>query len=174
MELNKMSKLKLINNILHSDFVAPNLKLEEPAASMSIDVDKRGCNAVLYKFDKLLGRDYKGGLFPFFAKNKGVCKSCDYIIFAEQNSKITVLVVELKKGSQQTFPQLKAAECFVKYIIDTLNRINGMNLEVEIKKVSIHEIRLKKRSTKPKEIVFDQMNHCIFQNNKFYISSFLN
>lgn len=168
-----MSKLKLIDNILHSDFIATNSKLEEPEVSMSIDVDKRGCNAVLYKFDKKLGKDYKGGLFPFFAKNKGVCKNCDYIIFAERKSKLTVLVIELKKGKQQTFPQLKAAECFVKYIIDTLNRINDMNLEVEIRKVSIHEIKLKKRSTKPKEIFFDDLNHCVFRNNKFYIASFL-
>ena len=168
-----MGRLKLIDNILHSDFKANTSTLEEPAASMSIEVDKRGCNAILYKFDKELSRDYRGGLFPFFEKKKGVCKICDYIIFAEKDSKITALVVEMKKGRQGTFPQLRAAECFVHYVINTLNRVHSLNLKIEIRKVSIHEFKIRKRSTKPKEVEFDELNHCDFRESRFFVASFL-
>ncbi|AMM51871.1 hypothetical protein TH61_12745 [Rufibacter sp. DG15C] len=141
---------------------------------MNIPIDKRGgCKIINYKFDKELSKDYKGGLFPFFAKTKGICSICDYIIFAEKDKTLYALIIELKRGRNTTTPQLNAAECFVNYIINTTNRIHKTNLNPLIRKISIHEYKLKKRNTVSREINYDSNYHHDFKHDIFLVSSFL-
>lgn len=158
-----MSKLNLMNDILNDSFRETKGFLEEKSV-MTIDLDKRGCKTVLiYRFDKQLGKEYKGGLFPFFAKRPKVCIICDYIIFVEKQSKLYALVVELKEGrGSNAMSQLKAAECFVNYAIATMNRINHTNIDIEIKKINIREFQPKKRNTKMKTVIYDNDNYCIY------------
>lgn len=121
----KMSKLDHISSVLHNDFLSNERSaLEEKSVKMKININSSGCRFILYKYDKKLKKEYKGGLFPFFAKIKGVCCICDYILFAEFNNKLFVLIIELKKGKESTLPQLKAAKNFVDYIINPLAELN--------------------------------------------------
>lgn len=165
--------LKDIDNVLNTDFKTNKTYLEEESASMKIEVDRRGCQVLFYKLDKQLGREYKGGLFPFFAKNSGVCRVCDYLIFVKRDAHFFVLIVELKRGDQQTMPQLDAGECFVDYVISTMNRVNKQNVKATIRKISIQEFRIKKKKTKMKEIEYDEYNHYHLKSNKFHIAAFL-
>lgn len=168
-----MSKLDDINNVLHEDFKTKSTYLEEASASMKIEIDKRGCKSLFYKLDKQLPREYKGGLFPFFAKNEGVCKVCDYLIFAEKDNNFFVLIVELKKGRQQTMPQLKAGECFANYIIATMDRVTKRTSNVIIRKISVREFKISKKKTTQKKVEYDENRHCELKSNKFYIAHFL-
>lgn len=49
--------------------------------------------------------------------------------------KMYVLLVELKKGKEKVTDQLAAGECFAKFIVDTLNRVEGKNYSPVIRKL---------------------------------------
>lgn len=174
LNMMKMSNLDHISSVLHNDFLSNERSaLEEKSAKMKININSSGCRFILYKYDKDLKRDYKGGLFPFFAKIKNVCCICDYILFAEFKNKLFVLIIELKKGKEPTLPQLKAAKNFVDYIINTINRVNGISIEPEIRLISIHEYKMPKRSIKDRGISYDDDRHCQFNQSIFEIRKFL-
>ena len=117
-----MSWLEDIDYVLNPDFFDTTNELVEESAGMRIQIIKSGCKSLLFKLDKQLGREFRGGIFPFFnSGNQNVCKVCDYILFAEKNNQIFVLIIELKRGRNATLPQLKAGECFVDFIASTVN-----------------------------------------------------
>jgi len=167
-----MSNLALIDNVLNSDFKSKYNTLEETSANMSIDCVTDNCQSFIYNFDIQLDKTFSGGFFPFFSNTKGVKKRCDYIIFSELNGQLFALIIELKAGQQGAMPQLNAGECFVDYVIDTVNRVNKTSLTIEKRKISIREFERKKK-TKLKEIEYDQDNHHFFEQNKFRIVSYL-
>lgn len=167
-----MSNLTLIDNVLNSDFKNKYNTLEEVSANMSIDCVTENCQSFIYNFDIELDKTFKGGFFPFFSDNKKVKKRCDYIIFSEFNGQLFALIIELKAGRQGAMPQLNAGECFVDYVINTVNRINKTSLTIEKRKISIREFKRKKK-TKLKEIKYDKDNHHFFEQHKFRIVSYL-
>lgn len=63
-----MSILSDIANVLHVDFKCRANYFEEKDADMKIDIDANGCQYLIYKYDKKLGKEFKGGLFPFFCQ----------------------------------------------------------------------------------------------------------
>ena len=65
-----MSNLEKINSILHSDLLCTTTVLEEKTVKMKIPIISTGCKSLLYKYDKELRKEYKGGLFPFLQKSK--------------------------------------------------------------------------------------------------------
>lgn len=170
-----MSKINLIDYVLNPDFKYSDsqLKEENNDVSMSIDLIKDNCQSIIFELDKKLGREYRGGIFPFFNRgNSKVCKVCDYIIFAEYSNELYALIIELKKGASSTLPQIKAGECFVDYVISTVNRINNTNHTITKRRISIQEVK-RKRKTKLKDIEYDAENHHFFDQNKLRIVSFL-
>lgn len=168
-----MSKLSLIDYVLNTDFKINDNYLEELSVRMKIDLIKDGCQSIVFQLDKQLGREYKGGRFPFFdSTNSDVCTACDYIIFSEYKNELFALVIELKKSSRGTLPQIKAGECFVDYVISTVNRINKTNHSITKRRISIREFE-RKRKTKLKEVEYDAENHHFFDQNKMRIISFL-
>lgn len=168
-----MSILSDIANVLHDDFKCRANYFEEKDADMKIDIDANGCQYLIYKYDKKLGKEFKGGLFPFFAKNSGVCKVSDYVVFAERNKTLYCLVIELKRGKSQTLPQLKAAKEFVQYIISTVNRVKGKSYNPVIRLVSIHELKIRKKKTLARTVDYDQDSHYIMKSNQFVLKYFL-
>lgn len=168
-----MTNIDYFRNILNPIFISDESSLNEMKENMKIDLDKRGCNSILFKFDKDLGKEYKGGIFPFFNKGEAkVCKVCDYIIFAETAGNIFALLIELKKGKEGTNPQLKAGECFSNYVNATVNRVYDTQIKLIIRKIAIHEFKIK-RNTKPKPITYDENNMHHFRANKFFIKEYL-
>lgn len=169
-----MSNLALIDNVLNPDFKSKYNTLVEKNddVHMSIDCVTENCQSFIFDFDIQLDKTFCGGFFPFFSNNKKVKKRCDYIIFSELNGQLFALIIELKAGQQGAMPQLNAGECFVDYVIDTVNRVNNTSLAIEKRKISIREFERKKK-TKLKEIEYDQNNHHFFEQNKFRIVSYL-
>lgn len=168
-----MSILSELATILHNDFLCEKVCFKEKDAGMKIEVDNSGCQCLIYKYDKKLGKEYKGGLFPFFAKTEGVCKVSDYIVFSERKGVLYVLIVELKRGKAQTFPQLLAAKEFVKYVIATLNRVNETSYVPEIRLISIHGINIRKKKTQETGIKYDEQSHCCVKSNRFNLKMYL-
>ena len=140
---------------------------------MKIEIDKKGCKSIMFSFDKQLGKKYKGGLFPFFAKTKEVCSICDYMLFAIEGKKLYILLIELKKGNANSSKQLKATECFANFIVETIKRVKKYQIDFSVRKISIKNPRIKKKKTKITEHSYDQDNHAILETSKFYLKSFL-
>ncbi|WP_139959984.1 hypothetical protein [Flavicella sediminum] len=168
-----MSNIDLFTNVLNSDFVSKENTLEEPKENMKIPLDNSGCNSIVFKFDTQLGKEFKGGIFPFLNRGEtGVCKVCDYIIFAEQNGKTFAIVIELKLGKDGTQKQLNSGICISTFIKDTVNRVYNKKIKLIQRKVSIHEFKRKNR-TKLKEIEYNENNTHIFTQNTFRVQEFL-
>jgi hypothetical protein len=168
-----MSKIQHIDYVLNPDFKITSTELREDDASMKIDLIRERCLSLIFQLDKKLGANYRGGIYPFFnSRNKNVCKVCDYIIFAESNNTLYSLIIELKKGERDTKPQLKAGECFVDFVIDTVNRIFNMNYTINKRFVSVREFE-RKRKTKLRDIHYDENYHHFFDQNKLRIYTFL-
>ncbi len=167
------NNLDYFRTVLSNEFITNDSFLSEPKEKMRIDLIKSGCKSFLFKFDKQLGREYKGGIFPFFnSGEKGVCKVCDYIIFAEKSGKVYSIMIELKKGREGTNPQLKAGECFVEYVKATVNRVYKKNFDLTIRKVAIKQFKRKNR-TKIKDIEYNEHNIHEFSDEKFRLQAFL-
>lgn len=168
-----MNKIEHIDYVLNPDFKINSTELREDSASMQIELIKDHCLSIIFQLDKQLDISYRGGLYPFFnSRNRDVCKACDYIIFAESNNTLYALIIELKKGQNDTKPQLKAGSCFVDYVLATVNRIHNTNYSIHKRFISIREYQ-RKRKTKLKEIEYDRNNHHSFEQNKLRILSFL-
>jgi len=168
-----MSNLDYFRNVLSNEFIVNESYLAEAGENMRVDLVKDGCNSFLFNLDKKLGREYKGGIFPFFNSGEPkVCKVCDYIIFAEKAGLVYSLIIELKKGNVGPNPQLIAGECFVSYINLTVNRVYKKDFNLTIRKVSIKEFKRKNR-TKIREIDYDENNTHEFSEKKFRIQAFL-
>lgn len=168
-----MSKIERIDYVLNPDFKINSTELIEQNTSMQIELIKDRCLSIIFQLDKQLGANYRGGIYPFFnSRNSGVCKVCDYIIFAESNNDIYSLIIELKTGDKDTMPQLRAGECFVDFVIATVNRIYKTNYSINKRFVSIREFE-RKRKTKLRDIEYDENNHHFFEQNKLRIYTFL-
>lgn len=83
------------------------------------------------------------------------------------------LVVELKRGSAQTFPQLLAAKEFVKYVINTLNRVKKTSYNPQIRLISIHGINIRKKKTLESGVEYDENSHCDVKSNRFTLKMYL-
>jgi hypothetical protein len=167
-----MGFLTDLNFVLSQDFIWNKLYFEEPDI-MKININNDGCQTLTFQLDKQLDKKYKGGLYPFFnSQNKNVCKACDYILFAEYKGSIFAIVIELKKGNSSTSEQLKAGMSFVDFVISTVNRVHKKKYSVTKRKVSIKEVK-RKRKTKNKDISYNSDSHHIFDQNIFRTIAFL-
>lgn len=148
--------------------------LEEPAEKMRIQVIQTG-KSVVYSFDiaQKKGLSHKD-LFPFFKTFKGAHTMCDYMIFAQQTGKLYILLVELKKGSSNTGPQLRAGKIFASFIADTFNRVYKQNIAPEIRMISVRNAKIiKKGTTKVKGVCYNPEGFADFKGNTFCIQEFL-
>lgn len=176
-----MSKLAVIDSILNEKFKDDLTILSEK------DKDKHGkvfemkrtivCRPEieysLYKYD------VKSEILPFF-KNTGVTnlkKICDYILFIEEGTHLTVYLIEMKKGTDSAKKQLDAGECFAHYIISTINRLN---LELEVTKENLHFRKIRISESKSKKVtlrkgVIEKENGVIEHEhpNCFFIDQYL-
>lgn len=105
----------------------------------------------LYRYDQ----DEQKELFlPFFNHSHGLkdlLKFCDYILLAERNNKLYVLLIEMKNGSNtDAQKQLEASETFMNFIQDTASRIcstNGYD-DFNQKNITTRRIILKPQKSK--------------------------
>ena len=171
----KMSKLSEIDTIINPFFKAENENLlEEKQENMKIEIKNENQRFLLFNFDKNLKKsEYPRGLFPFFNKSEaGVTSMCDYILFAEYKGELFALLIELKKGKENTTLQLNAGKIFVRFIIETLNRVDNFKIDPKIRMISIRE-RHKKPQQKQKEVEYDNLGFHTFMNKDFKIKSYL-
>lgn len=110
----------------------------------------------LYRYDQTEQGDL---FFPFFNNThdgeygktecptpKDLLKFCDYILLAERNDVLYVLLIELKSGNNgDAFKQLDASETFMEYVQHTAKRISEANdgPNFDVQNVKVRKIVLK-------------------------------
>lgn len=140
---------------------------------MNIPIKADGLKYSLLSFDVPIKKG-EVGLFPYFKKKEGVCKMCDYVIFCDQHHCLYVLLVELKKGSEQVMPQLVAGECLAKFIVSTLNRLEKNGYSAIFRKIAVRGNYIKRKpTTQVHDVVYDSKGFCTFKGSTFYLKEFL-
>jgi len=168
-----MSFVNDVTNLLNIDFLWNNSYLEEPGV-MKINIDKCGCNSVIFNFDRNLDKKYKGGIFPFYQNNTNVCKKCDFILFSEYSGKGYVIAIELKKGKSETSGQLNAGLVFADFVVATVNRVFKKSYAVVKRKISIKEcIRIRKGKTKVENLEYDRNDHYLYTGSVLKVKRLL-
>lgn len=89
-------------------------------------------------------------------------KFCDYIMLAHDGSHLRIMLIEMKRAKKdpEMGEQLRASELFMRYVIDTAERIkhaNGSD-DFDPERITVHRICLKefpgmKMTSHPKEII---------------------
>lgn len=168
------NKLNYVSNILDDYFKEDNIsKLVESQQNMSVDFISDNHKFLSFSFDKKLStKEFPKGMFPFFNRGEpGVCAFCDYIIFTEKAGQLFILLIELKKGKDNVTKQLNAGKCFVEYVIATINRVYGLNIDPQIRQISIRDRFIKPRQKQ--KVVEYQNNFFTFSDSKFWLKKYL-
>ncbi len=147
--------------------------LKEDGVMKPIPLVKSGINYRLFSFDK----KYKRGqcpnrLFTFFTTIAGAQTMCDYCLVGVKKRKLFVLLFELKKGDEQVMGQLKAGAEFAKFIIGSVNRINGWAVQPEIRLISVRASNvLLKSPTRILPVVYDANNFYTFKGTTIDVNA---
>ncbi|MGJ1366324.1 hypothetical protein [Sphingobacterium spiritivorum] len=168
------NSIGLISNILDPFFKEEDIsQLKEEKEKMFIDFVSDNQRFLSFSLDKELSReDFPKGLFPFFNRGEPkLCSFCDYLVFTEYKGRLFILLIELKKGKENVTKQLNAAQCFVEYLIATVNRVYNVKLSPQIRQISIRARHIKPRQ-RQKEIRYEDDFHT-FQDSKFWLKKYL-
>jgi hypothetical protein len=168
-----MSSLSVIKEILEDKFLIANQNcLKEE------DSDKNGKKFYLeYKIvksneiDYLIYR-YDNEAFSFFKDVKDLKKMCDYILFAEVKNHLFIFTIELKSDNKSALKQLEAGSEFVKFIINSSNRIGKIISNYKIRKVRICNSKINKKRTNmsvEKGFEFDTNSYCDYKFKDFHL-----
>lgn len=171
----QMSKLTIIDEILHPGFKPENqnclfeTNLDDKKQKFTVSYDIVNNNKtkyLLYRFEQ--------DAFPFFNDISGLKKTCDFILFAENDERFYVFVIELKKSNLSAEKQLRASEEFVKYILNSAKRI-GYELisveDVEIRRIRVCDKKIHRNRTKMTEADFEyNHNYCEYKYSKFLLA----
>lgn len=170
-----MSNFEILNKIIHSKFLADNQSalveskgIEKKPMLLNIVHKKQDEEYCLYRFDP---DDEK--IFPFFSRESGLQKICDYIILVDKGGVLFILLLELKRGKSSSKKQLEASKCFIQYIINTAKRI-GENIDekvINVRTVRICETSITRKKT---QMNMEYINeHIDYTWNMFAISALL-
>lgn len=121
----------------------------------------------------------KGGLntkeFPYFNDIEGYCKMCDYIVFAEDDERLFVFLVELK-NSNSPIKQLDITETFAKFIIARMQLIeDNFDKDIYYRKIGVKLTHNghQKRGTKGYEFCYDDNNYALLPDYRRFDLKYL-
>lgn len=121
----------------------------------------RGIDYLLFRLDP-----NKIKPFPYFNKDIGLSKICDYIMFVQKSNTLFVILIELKLGNDSATEQLLASEEFSIFIINSCKRVGLILTEdIRYKKVKISESALTRPKTSENMCKIDE-NNIIHYNHK--------
>jgi hypothetical protein len=150
-------ELVFFDTIIHKKYKAENQDtMIEEKNEQRVTIDARKVDYLLYRFD-----DEVHEVFPFFARIRGLKKMCDYILFArtKKYSLFYVFLIELKnKTGKGAAAQIKAGECFIKFLLDSTQRVDLKDAKIENEKGEVREVilepsnKVRKASIKASEV----------------------
>lgn len=167
------SNYSTMTSVINAKFKVENLDVLEEPKVMTIKV--QGClreaSLTLYRFDP-----NKEVIFPFFGREKGLSRICDYVLLADYDDDLYVLLIELKHGKVEAKEQLNATECLISYIITSALRIKR---EIDRDKIHIRKIRISEcrrqytRKTKVGDLEYDENSYLDYPWDALHIRALL-
>ncbi len=167
----KSRELSKIEEILHDRFVAEDqTKIEER------NKDGNGKDFImkreivghstleykLYRFDPDAEK-----LFPYFKDVAGLHQICDYFIFAEDNGRFFIFLLELKRHQGSPIKQLDMSENFVRFILSRAEKIDkGIAKDIHIRKIGIKDSKIapKRETGYYKNLSFNKDRYMMIQS----------
>ena len=169
----KNSELEIIRKLLEDAYISPEQEyiIEENTnhrwkpVKMKRQIAKHNnIDYIIYRFDP-----DKTNIFPYFKQIRGLKQICDYFIFAEDDKRFFVFLIELKKKCGSPISQLEASECFVNFMLERAKRV-GLKIEKDIfiRKLGIKDTNLaiKKGTEYFKNMGYDNDNYMLNQGQK--------
>lgn len=167
----KNSELENICKLLEDAYISPEQEyiIEENTdhrgkpVKMKRQIAKHSkIDYIIYRFDP-----DKTNIFPYFKPISGLRQICDYFIFAEDNKRFFVFLIELKKKCVSPISQLEASECFVNFMLERAKRV-GLKIEKEIfiRKLGIKDTKpAEKKATQfYKNMAYDNDSYMLIQS----------
>lgn len=167
----KNRELSKIEEILHERFIAEDqTQIEErnkdgngkPFVMKRKIVGHSTIEYKLYRFDPDTEK-----LFPYFKEVSGLHQICDYFIFAEDNGRFFIFLVELKRHQGSPIKQLDISESFVQFILSRAEKIKkGITKKVHIRKLGIKDSKIapKRATGYYKNLSFDENKYLMIQS----------
>lgn len=179
-----MREYELLKWILHEDFLCKGNDAHVMVEDQGDEHDEQRVeivnrvrsltNMALYRFDeKYAGKDS----LPFFNNSyeagthapADLRSFCDYILLAEKNDTLYVLLIELKRGDTHGFrKQIDASKCFMDYVIDSAERIKHENSfddfdrnNIRFRRILIKKCVSEKQATHDSDIIIFDKNDYI-------------
>lgn len=137
-----MNDYSFINKILNASFLVHNqLLLEERQGDLQPHLVKirQSLSNIEYKLYKFNENPY-----PFFSSGssnstpKLLQSFCDYVMVVNKDDTCTIMLIELKRGIDSPAHQLKAANTWLNFVLDTAERIKDINNYKQFDKNNIH------------------------------------
>lgn len=137
-----MNDYSFINKILNAKFLAPDQSLLEERKGdlqpqrVQIRQSLNNIEYTLYKFDE--------NPYPFFSSGssnstpKFLQSFCDYIMVVNKDDTCTIMLIELKRGKDSPDHQLRAADTWLNFVLDTAERIKEKNNYKQFNRNNIH------------------------------------
>lgn len=138
----------------------------------------------LYRYDQ---KEQKGKFLPFFNNThdgeygeaeiptpEDLLRFCDYILLAERNSVLYVLLLELKSGKNgDAHKQLDATEVFMEFVKNTAKRISEANgyRDFDTQNIKIRKIVLKPAPQSKPSTNKGKDPQMVLNNSPIYYSS---
>lgn len=165
------SNYSTMTSVINAKFKVKDLDVLEEPKVMTIKVNGRPRDAslTLYRFDP-----NKENIFPFFERDMELRSICDYVLLADYNEVLYVLLIELKKGKEPAERQLNATEELILYIISSALRVKQ---EIDRNKICIRKIRISERrhirTTKIYDIEYDDNSYVDYPWGTLHIRALL-
>lgn len=137
-----MNDYSFINQILNASFLVHDQSLLEERQGelqphlVRIRQSLSNIEYKLYKFNE--------DPYPFFSSGssnstpKLLQSFCDYVMVVNKDGTCTIMLIELKRGIDSPTHQLKAANTWLDFVLDTAERIKEKNNYKQFDKKNIH------------------------------------
>ena len=179
-----MQTIDYLAKIISSRYLLDDLVMIEPASNgmpeQRVEVKNNSRSILSMKLYQFLDKE-EAAHISFFNKigdgdskpPKGLNRFCDYILLVQHTDGLYVFLLEMKRGKNEDYEiQLEASKCFFDYILQSAERIQGLNDwtdlntdDVHYRRIEIKEDCSNKRTTKNKDIETMDLNgfmqhHC--------------
>lgn len=141
---------------------------------MSCSIECKDEEILLCSFDRK-GNNEK--LFPYFCPRDGYLSMCDYILFAEDNEKLFVFLIDLKDTTNSAKKQVEIAQTFASFITDRISEIEGsanFPKPIEFRKIGIKTTHMKMTTKEYEKLAYDKDNYLVLPDyHHFYVRRYM-
>jgi hypothetical protein len=178
---NKRVMLDIIKRVIKDKYIPANQTIMAETDTggkqgrMSCSIECKDEEILLCSFDE---KGNNANLFPYFCPEEGYLSMCDYILFAEDNEKLFVFLIDLKDTTVSAKKQVGIARTFASFITDRISEIEGsanFPKPIEFRKIGIKTTQMKMTTKEYEKLAYDQDKYLVLPDyHHFYVRRYMN